>query len=148
MKFALSPSNHKSDVSSALFKNFRESYVSHCSVIKVPVSQTARLLYHIFQNLSRTFFDFFQLFRSFWNFESTLFSAILYDISHFLSFRQLIKIITIHSNCQHLFLFFWNFLNFKKRRRRDLNPRAGYPTYTLSRGTSSASWVLLQTPNS
>ena len=31
-----------------------------------------------------------------------------------------------------------------KRRRRDLNPRAGYPTYTLSRGTSSATWVLLQ----
>ncbi len=26
-----------------------------------------------------------------------------------------------------------------KRRRRDLNPRAGFPTYTLSRGTSSAS---------
>ena len=26
-----------------------------------------------------------------------------------------------------------------ERRRRDLNPRAGYPTYTLSRGTSSAS---------
>ncbi len=25
-----------------------------------------------------------------------------------------------------------------KRRRRDLNPRAGFPTYTLSRGTSSA----------
>ena len=25
-----------------------------------------------------------------------------------------------------------------KRRRRDLNPRAGHPTYTLSRGTSSA----------
>ena len=30
------------------------------------------------------------------------------------------------------------------RRRRDLNPRAGYPTYTLSRGASSASWVLPQ----
>ena len=29
------------------------------------------------------------------------------------------------------------------RRRRDLNPRAGHPTYALSRGTSSASWVLL-----
>ncbi len=28
--------------------------------------------------------------------------------------------------------FFW-------RRRRDLNPRAGFPTYALSRGTSSAS---------
>ncbi len=25
-----------------------------------------------------------------------------------------------------------------KRRRRDLNPRAGLPTYTLSRGASSA----------
>ena len=32
------------------------------------------------------------------------------------------------------------FIIFKKikRRRRDLNPRAGFPTYTLSRGTSSA----------
>ena len=58
MKFALSPSNHKSDVSSALFKNFRESYVSHCSVIKVPVSQTTRLLYHIFHFLSTTFLSF------------------------------------------------------------------------------------------
>ena len=27
----------------------------------------------------------------------------------------------------------------KKRSRRDLNPRAGFPTYTLSRGASSAS---------
>ena len=32
-----------------------------------------------------------------------------------------------------------------KRRKRDLNPRAGHPTYTLSRGTSSASWVFLPT---
>ena len=36
------------------------------------------------------------------------------------------------------------FLHKLKRRRRDLNPRAGFPTYTLSRGASSASWVLLQ----
>ena len=34
--------------------------------------------------------------------------------------------------------YFFKIQNFK-RRRRDLNPRAGYPTYTLSRGTSSAS---------
>ena len=34
-----------------------------------------------------------------------------------------------------------------KRRRRDLNPRAGFPTYTLSRGTSSATWVLHQSLN-
>ena len=26
-----------------------------------------------------------------------------------------------------------------ERRKRDLNPRAGFPTYTLSRGASSAS---------
>ena len=31
----------------------------------------------------------------------------------------------------------------KWRSRRDLNSRASFPTYTLSRGTSSASWVLL-----
>ena len=30
-----------------------------------------------------------------------------------------------------------------KRRKRDSNPRAGCPTYTLSRGASSASWVFL-----
>ena len=32
-----------------------------------------------------------------------------------------------------------------KRRRRDLNPRAALATYTLSRGASSATWVLPQT---
>jgi hypothetical protein len=30
------------------------------------------------------------------------------------------------------------------RRRRDLNPRAAYTTYTLSRGAPSATWVLLR----
>ena len=34
-----------------------------------------------------------------------------------------------------------------KRRKRDLNPRAGCPTYTLSRGASSASWVFLHDLN-
>ena len=33
-----------------------------------------------------------------------------------------------------------------KRRKRDLNPRAAWTTYTLSRGASSATWVLLQMP--
>ena len=31
-----------------------------------------------------------------------------------------------------------------ERRKRDLNPRAGFPAYTLSRGASSASWVFLR----
>ena len=39
------------------------------------------------------------------------------------------------------FIFFIWF--FKERRKRDLNPRAAWTTYTLSRGTSSASWVFL-----
>ena len=30
------------------------------------------------------------------------------------------------------------------RRRRDLNPRCGFPHYSLSRGAPSATWVLLQ----
>ena len=37
-----------------------------------------------------------------------------------------------------------NFPKIRWRRRRDLNSRASFPTYTLSRGTSSATWVLLQ----
>ena len=41
-------------------------------------------------------------------------------------------------------LFFFSKISLKKeRRKRDLNPRAGCPTYTLSRGASSASWVFL-----
>ena len=35
----------------------------------------------------------------------------------------------------------------RKRRKRDLNPRAAQATYTLSRGASSASWVFLHSLN-
>ncbi|RHS61561.1 hypothetical protein DW958_14855 [Ruminococcus sp. AM46-18] len=48
-------------------KNFRESYVFHCLVIKVVCLATACLLYHISFSLSSTFFQvfskFFELFR-------------------------------------------------------------------------------------
>ena len=57
------------------------------------------------------------------------------------SFNRLSYLSTFVNN------FFTQFVFKCERRKRDLNPRAGYPTYTLSRGTSSASWVLLQTPN-
>ena len=62
---------------------------------------------------------------------------------------RLVYFITSRKLCQPLFLIFLNlkFKKIKKRRRRDLNPRAALTTYTLSRGTSSASWVLLQSPN-
>ncbi|RHO86568.1 hypothetical protein DW049_10685, partial [Ruminococcus sp. AF41-9] len=43
-------------------KNFRESYVFHCLVIKVVCLATACLLYHISFSLSRTFFKFFSKF--------------------------------------------------------------------------------------
>ena len=79
-------------------------------------------------------------------------------------FKQLCYYIKFISACQEVFYSFQNFLNscslratqisyhicsflsitflkpfYKKRRKRDLNPRAGCPTYTLSRGASSAS---------
>ena len=41
------------------------------------------------------------------------------------------------------FYYFFELVLGSNRSRRDLNPRAGFPTYTLSRGASSASWVLL-----
>ncbi|RHS59838.1 hypothetical protein DW955_16140 [Ruminococcus sp. AM45-9BH] len=43
-------------------KNFRESYVFHCLVIKVVCLATACLLYHISFSLSSTFFKFFSKF--------------------------------------------------------------------------------------
>ena len=55
-------------------KNFRESYVFHCLVIKVvcrcPSFATASIIYHISSALSRTFFKFFQTFYSFRSFRS------------------------------------------------------------------------------
>ena len=42
-------------------KNFRESYVFHCLVIKVVCLATACLLYHICFSLSSTFLSFFKL---------------------------------------------------------------------------------------
>ena len=72
--------------------------------------------------------NFFKLFLSF----SELFIALL---------EQLRQFIMSFLSCQEYFYTLYS-LN-KKRRRRDLNPRAGCPTYTLSRGASSASWVLL-----
>ena len=44
-------------------KNFRESYVFHCSVIKVVVAlATAHLIYHKHFSLSTLFYKFFKLF--------------------------------------------------------------------------------------
>ena len=54
--------------------------------------------------------------------------------------RQLLYLSKFFRVCQELFFN----LTFKfERRRRDLNPRASFPAYSLSRGAPSASWVLL-----
>ena len=121
-------------MSNSFWNLFKEIFrvVVYCLVIKVlfSVSQTARLLYHIFFYLSRTF--------------------LFYFFKFLLSLRQLIQIITSVQLCQQLFLFFTNcFLsellysiiiiatlsrlfssyfdiishNDSKRRKRDLNPR-------------------------
>ncbi|MDC0699256.1 hypothetical protein, partial [Blautia wexlerae] len=45
-------------------KNFRESYVFHCLVIKVACLATACLFYHVVFDLSRTFLSFFKSFFS------------------------------------------------------------------------------------
>ena len=57
--------------------------------------------------------------------------------------KSTVNILTLLiQNVNSIFLFLSVILT-DKRRRRDSNPRAGHPTYTLSRGASSASWVLL-----
>ena len=61
--------------------------------------------------------------------------------------QQLIHSIIPFPVCQELFSsflkFFFEDFQSDERRKRDLNPRAGFPTYTLSRGASSASCVFL-----
>ena len=60
---------------------------------------------------------------------------------------SLFTITQLVSFVNNFFQVFWSSFSVLqaslKRRRRDLNPRAGLPTYTLSRGASSASWVFL-----
>ena len=58
---------------------------------------------------------------------------------------QLLYYIKAVSVCQDFFIFSFAFFK-RKRRRRDLNPRTAQTVYTLSRGTSSATWVLLLMP--
>ena len=139
----------------------------HCLVIKVfrSVSQTARLFYLISFCLSSTFFKFFS------NIFELRFCCRFVDdldtLSYLLSFVNCwfhfseilfwwisvsLTACLLYHVCKRLSTSFFIFLKSlffskKLRRRRDLNPRAALATYTLSRGTSSASWVLLQTPN-
>ncbi len=111
------------------FFNFFQSYL-------VAFQQQAYLYYHKLFRLSRIFSILFLCRFSRISLNSLSFSFSLVKnffilFRHFSVVFQLVKIPFLNS-----------VLN--KRRRRDLNPRAGHPTYTLSRGTSSASCVHLR----
>ena len=60
MKFASCEPNRIRIFRCSCVKNFRESYVFHCLVIKVVCLATACLLYHISFSLSSTFFKVFR----------------------------------------------------------------------------------------
>ena len=94
----------------------------------LPFHATAFILYQSVSCLSTTFLNYFLLL--FWISQTA--TLIYYHISSCLSITFL--------------KFFFKSYFQTKRRKRDSNPRAGCPTYTLSRGASSASWVFLLSP--
>ena len=99
MKFVSYESNRIRIFRCSCVKNFRESYVFHCLVIKVVCLATACLLYHISFSLSRTFFKFF---RSFFN--SSAFPESFSDVRLSALFKRLDYFNTFISSCQALFL--------------------------------------------
>ena len=72
MKFVSCEPNRIRIFRCSCVKNFRESYVFHCLVIKVICLATACLLYHISFSLSSTFFKFFKVFRTLPDFGTVL----------------------------------------------------------------------------
>ena len=92
------------------------------------------------------FFQSFYLLRSFSRVSLDIISFVLLNVNTFFKvFSFSSKLILYHSRYHLIILTYKNywlssiFPDDIKRRKRDLNPRAGHPTYTLSRGTSSAS---------
>ena len=77
---------------------------------------------------------FFQVFQTFLNCSNCFNFSFISNAS--LAYHKLFRLSTTFFN------FFQKFF-VVERRWRDLNPRAGRPTYTLSRGASSATWVHL-----
>ena len=94
----------------------------------LPFHATTFILYQSVSCLSTTFLNYFLLlFLNLSNSNSDILSYIFLLVNNFFE------------------VFFKSYFQ-TKRRKRDSNPRAGCPTYTLSRGASSASWVFLLSP--
>ena len=145
------------------------SGLHYCLFVKVLLflscfRSAACLYYHSRSRLSTTFFIFFSLSAglcfclsvAYRNSEYT--STVLSSCQHFFYIFLFFRLSHISSNlicflkakkknltvAKILFIMtplpYASFIfSINERRRRDLNPRAGHPTYTLSRGASSAS---------
>ena len=70
--------------------------------------------------------------------------CLVFSLSFFASARDMLAHRQMAVN---LFFYFLQILFWRKRRRGDLNPRIALAIYTLSRGASSATWVLLHVRN-
>ena len=135
------------------------SLFSYQGSLCVAISAATSLLYQALFCLSRTFLTFF---KSFFDilFELTqrvlilsLICAIVKNFFYFFEFlfwRNSFTLCWPYKLCPALRTTVWQLRRLlrrhaacSERRKRDLNPRAGFPTYTLSRGASSASWVFL-----
>ena len=147
-------------------------YCSVIKVPVVLSQATALIFYQIRFALSRTFLFFFFLslpltsqlnhsttciaicqpfFTSFFNFSRSPVVGTICGVFTWY-YPTIYPYFTVQIS-QSLSAHIWGLKNYRKdpvvfvdnieRRKRDLNPRAGFPTYTLSRGASSASWVFL-----
>ena len=144
------------------------SGLHYCLFVKVLLflscfRSAACLYYHSRSRLSTTFLSFFRcqqvfafaclslaatvdILAQFFLHVNTFFAFLFFRLSHissnltyFLKAKKknltVAKILFIMASLPYASFIF----SINERRRRDLNPRAGHPTYTLSRGASSAS---------
>ena len=139
------------------------SRIFHCSVINVLCFAVVQQLLYLITEPSACqqlfYFSFLLPFSNFYilpeakrfvNSFLKLFFAVLWGTSLPRESAWLYYHVSQSLSIAFLFSFFDFFLSKKKnnikkkkRRKRDLNPRAAQTTYTLSRGASSATWVLL-----
>ena len=143
------------DLSIVRFYDFKKNFRGMCFTVQLSkIGFALPFVSNSFAIISCRFLpvkNFFQLFWSCFCF-SLAATLISYHIrpavvkNFFISFYSSLSDATrlcYHESFQMSRTFF---ISFHQRRRRDLNPRTAQTVYTLSRGTSSATWVLLQMP--